>query len=180
VDRFDPHRGVAFSTFAGPTILGELRRHFRDRTWVVHVYRSLQERTSTVDSCVRDLTEELSRSPTVAELAARAGLSEEQVLESLTCRASYKVTSLAAEGRHGTLGDRLGGEDPEYERVETREVLGAALARLPERDRRILQLRFFGNMSQAQIAERVGVSQMQISRLLRRSLDRLREELSAV
>jgi RNA polymerase sigma-B factor len=178
VDRFDPHRGVAFSTFAGPTILGELRRHFRDRTWVVHVYRSLQERTNQVHVCMRDLSQELGRSPTVAELAARAGLSQEQVLDSLTCSAAYRVKSLAAqEGLSGTLGDRLGGEDPEYERVETHEVLGAALARLPERDRKILQLRFFGNMSQVQIAERLGVSQMHISRLLRRSLNRLREDL---
>jgi RNA polymerase sigma-B factor len=181
VDRFDPDRGVAFSTFAAPTILGEIRRHFRDRTWPVHVQRSLQVRTGEVDCCVRELSQQLGRSPTVAELSARAGLSQEQVLDSLTCSAAYRAASLAAPvGEHRTLGDRLGGEDPAYERVDTHETLGAAVARLPERERRILQLRFFGNMTQAQIAERLGISQMHVSRLLRRTLSQLRDELVGV
>jgi RNA polymerase sigma-B factor len=181
VDRFDPDRGVAFSTFAAPTILGEIRRHFRDRTWAVHVQRSLQVRTGEVDRCVRELSQQLGRSPTVAEVSARAGLSQEQVLDSLTCSAAYRATSLAAPvGEHRTLGDRLGGEDPAYERVDTHETLGAAVARLPERERRILQLRFFGNMTQAQIAERLGISQMHVSRLLSRTLSQLRDELVGV
>jgi len=178
VDRFDPYRGAAFSTFAAPTILGEIRRHFRDRTWAVHVHRSLQVRTGEVNSCVRDLSQELGRSPTVAEVAARAHLSQEQVLDSLTCSAAYRATSLATPiGDHGTLGDRLGSEDPAYEQVDTHETLGAAVARLPARERRILQLRFFGNMTQVQIAERLGISQMHVSRLLSRTLRQLREEL---
>jgi RNA polymerase sigma-B factor len=181
VDRFDPNRGAAFSTFAAPTILGEIRRHFRDRTWAVHVHRSLQVRTGEVDRCVRDLSQELGRSPTVAEVAARADLSQEEVLDSLTCSAAYRATSLATPmGDHGTLGDRLGSEDPAYERVDTHQALGVALARLPERERRILQLRFFGNMTQAQIAERLGVSQMHVSRLLSRTLSQLRDELVGV
>ena len=181
VDRYDPNRGAAFSTFAAPTILGEIRRHFRDRTWAVHVYRSLQVLTGEVDACVRDLSQELGRSPTVAEVAARAGLSQEQVLDSLTCSAAYRATSLAAPmGDHGTVGDRLGSEDAGYERVDTHEALGVAVARLPERERRILQLRFFGNMSQSQIAERLGVSQMHVSRLLSRTLSQLRDELVGV
>jgi RNA polymerase sigma-B factor len=179
VDRFDPARGVAFSTFAAPTILGEIRRHFRDRSWPVHVHRSLQVRTGEVDRWVRDLSQELGRSPTVAEVAARMDVSQEQVLESLTCSAAYRATSLATPiGSSGTLGDRLGGEDPAYERVDTHESLGAAVARLPERERRILQLRFFGNMTQAQIAAQLGISQMHVSRLLSRTLSRLREELA--
>jgi RNA polymerase sigma-B factor len=181
VDRFDPHRGFAFSTFAAPTVLGEIRRHFRDRTWAVHVHRSLQVRAGEVDRCVCELSQELGRSPTVAEVTAQAGLSQEQVLDALTCSAAYRARSLATPvGEHGTLGDRLGSEDPAYERVETHEVLGAAMARLPERERRILQLRFFGNMSQAQIAERLGVSQMHVSRLLSRTLSQLRDELVGV
>jgi RNA polymerase sigma-B factor len=181
VDRFDPDRGAAFSTFAAPTILGEIRRHFRDRTWAVHVHRSLQVRTGEVDRCVRELSQELGRSPTVAEVAARAGLSQEQVLDSLTCSAAYRATSLATPmGDHGILGERLGSEDPAYEQVDTHETLGAAVARLPERERRILQLRFFGNMTQAQIAERLGISQMHVSRLLSRTLSQLREELVGV
>jgi RNA polymerase sigma-B factor len=178
VDRFDPHRGVAFSTFAAPTILGEIRRHFRDRTWAVHVNRSLQVLTGEVATCRRDMSQQLGRAPSVAELADRMHLPPERIRESLQCSAAYRATSLATPvGSNGTLGDRLGAEDPGYDTVDTHETLGSALARLPARDRRVVQLRFYGNMSQAQIAARIGISQMHVSRLLNRTLSRLREDL---
>jgi RNA polymerase sigma-B factor len=171
VDRFEPHRGVAFSTFAAPTILGEIRRHFQDRTWAVHVHRSLQVLTGEVDTCLRDMTQQLGRTPSVAELADRMHLPPERIRESLQCNAAYRATSLATPvGSNGTLGDRLGAEDPGYDTVDTHDALGCAPARLPERDRRVLQLRVYGNMSQAQIAARIGVSQMHVSRLLSRTL----------
>jgi RNA polymerase sigma-B factor len=180
VDRFDTDRGVAFSTFAGPTILGEIRRHFRDRTWAVHVNRSLQVRTGTVDRYVRDLTQELGRSPTVAELSARSQLPEEEIVESLQCATSYRAASLQAPTTGDrTLGDLLGAEDSAYDDVELHESLGGLLAKLPERERRLLQLRFYGNMSQVQIADRLGISQMHVSRLLNRILGQLRQELEA-
>jgi RNA polymerase sigma-B factor len=179
VDRFDPDRGIAFSTFAGKTILGEIRRHFRDRTWAVHVYRSLQVLTGQVGVCVQEMTQELGRTPTVAELAARMDLPPERVRESLRCSASYRATSFetpAGEGR--TLGDLLGREDPAFNNVVMHESLRGSLARLPERERRILQLRFYGDMTQAQIGARLGISQMHVSRVLKRTLARLREELA--
>jgi RNA polymerase sigma-B factor len=178
VDRFDPHRGVAFSTFAAPTILGEIRRHCRDRTWAVHVHRSLQVLTGEVDTCLRDMTQQLGRTSSVAELADRMHLPPERIRESLQCNAAYRATSLATPvGSNGTLGDLLGAEDPGYDTVDTHDALGCALARLPELDRRVLRLRFYGNLSQARIAARVGVSQMHVSRLLSRTLSRLREDL---
>jgi RNA polymerase sigma-B factor len=181
VDRFDSSRGIAFSTFAGPTILGEIRRHFRDRTWAVHVHRSLQVLAGEVGGCLRDTRQELGRTPTVAELAVRMGLSEERVRESLQCAAAYRATSLSTpvgtDGTDGTLGDRLGGEDPAFTGVDLHESLGGMLARLPERERHILQLRFYGSMTQTQIAAKLGISQMHVSRLLKRTLARLRKEL---
>jgi RNA polymerase sigma-B factor len=177
VDRFDPHRGAAFSTFAAPTILGEIRRHFRDRTWAVHVHRSLQVLSGEVDTCRRDMCQQLGRMPSVAELAERMQLSPERIRESLQCSAAYRATSLATVVGGGTLGDYLGAEDPGYDMVDTHDALGSALAQLPERDRRILQLRFYGNLSQAQIATHIGLSQMHVSRLLNRTLSRLRQEM---
>jgi RNA polymerase sigma-B factor len=180
VDRFDPARGLEFSTYAAPTILGEIRRHFRDRTWAVHVQRGLQELTTEVSRCAGELTQELNRAPTVAELAARSGRTEEEVLEALDCAAAYTADSLetpTSEDR--TLGEGLGGEDPALVDVELHESLGPALATLPERERRILQLRFYGNQTQSQIAAQLGISQMHVSRLLARTLTRLREQLMA-
>jgi RNA polymerase sigma-B factor len=179
VDRFDADRGIAFSTFAGKTILGEIRRHFRDRTWAVHVYRSLQVLTGRVGACIQDMTQELGRAPTVAEVAARMDLPPERVRECLRCGASYRTASLetpAGEGR--TLGDLLGREDPALNDVVMHESLEDSLARLPDRERRILQLRFYGDMTQTQIAARLGISQMHVSRVLNRTLARLREELA--
>jgi RNA polymerase sigma-B factor len=180
VDRFDPSRGLEFSTYASPTILGEIRRHFRDRTWAVHVHRHLQEVTTEVTRLADVLTQELNRAPSVAELAARSGYTEEEVLEALDCAAAYTADSLdaPADGDR-TLGDRVGGEDPSLAEVELHESLGPALATLPERERRILQLRFYGNQTQSQIAAQLGISQMHVSRLLARTLAQLREQLLA-
>ena len=178
IDRFEPERGLEFSTYASPTVLGEIRRHFRDRTWAVHVARGLQELTAQVGAVVPDLTQELGRAPSVPELAARVGQPEERVLEALECLSAHTTHSLdAPTGEDYTLGDTLGFEDGGLAEVETHESLTPALARLPERERRILQLRFYGNLTQSQIAARLGISQMHVSRLLARTLARLREEL---
>jgi RNA polymerase sigma-B factor len=181
VDRFDVGRGIAFSTYAAPTILGEIRRHFRDRTWAVHVQRSLQVRSGEVDRHARELTQRLGRSPTVAELAAQSRLTEEQVIESLQCHGAYRTASLEAPAAGDrTLGDLvLGSEDGAYDDVDLHESVADLLARLPARERRILQLRFFGNKTQLQIADELGISQMHVSRLLARTLARLRAELDA-
>ena len=178
VDRFDPGRGLEFSTYAAPTILGEIRRHFRDRTWAVHVHRGLQELTGQVTRSAAELTQELGRAPSVVELSVRVGQPEERVLEALDCAAAYTADSLDAQtGEDRTLGDTLGGEDQALSDVELHESLGPALDRLPDRERRILQLRFYGNMTQSQIAAQLGISQMHVSRLLARTLVRLRAEL---
>jgi RNA polymerase sigma-B factor len=178
VDRFDPERGLEFSTYAAPTILGEIRRHFRDRTWAVHVHRGLQELTSLVTRTVTDLTQQLNRSPSVAEICERVGQPEEKVLEALDCAAAYTADSLEAPiGEDLVLGDTLGSEDGGLDDVELHESLTPALARLPERERKILQMRFYGNMTQSQIAAKLGISQMHVSRLLSRTLAKLRDEL---
>jgi RNA polymerase sigma-B factor len=179
VDRFDPGRGLEFSTYAAPTILGEIRRHFRDRTWAVHVHRSLQELTAEVTRCAGELTAELNRAPSVAELSARSGRTEEEVLEALDVSAAYRTNSLdAPAGEDRTLGDSIGGEDRALVGVELHESLGPALATLPAREQRILQLRFFGNQTQSQIAVQLGISQMHVSRLVARSLEQLRRQLA--
>jgi RNA polymerase sigma-B factor len=179
VDRFDPARGLEFSTYAAPTILGEIRRHFRDRTWAVHVQRGLQELTTEVSRCAGELTQELNRAPSVAELAVRSGRTEEEVLEALDCAAAYTADSLdTPTAGDRTLGEGLGGDDPALVDVELHESLGPALATLPERERRILQLRFYGNQTQSQIAAQLGISQMHVSRLLARTLTQLREQLT--
>jgi RNA polymerase sigma-B factor len=180
VDRFDPGRGLEFSTYAAPTILGEIRRHFRDRTWAVHVHRGLQELTAEITRYAGELTQELNRAPSVPELAARSGRTEEEVLDALDCAAAYTADSLETPaGEDRTLGDSIGGEDPALAGVELHESLGPALATLADRERRILQLRFFGNQTQSQIAAQLGISQMHVSRLLARTLTQLREQLVA-
>jgi RNA polymerase sigma-B factor len=179
VDRFDPDRGLEFTTFAAPTILGEIRRHFRDHTWAVHVHRTLQDLTGQVARCAAQMSQDLHRAPTVAELAHRLGIPAERVLESLDCAAAYRAESLESPtGEDRRLGDQIGDNDGAFDLVELRESLGPALARLPEREQRILQLRFYGNMTQSQIGARLGISQMHVSRLLGRSLARLRQELA--
>ena len=178
IDRFEPERGLEFSTYASPTVLGEIRRHFRDRTWAVHVTRGLQELTAQVSAAATELTTTLGRAPSVNELAEQLQQPVERVLEALECLSAHTARSLdAPTGEDFTLGDSLGGEDGGLTDVEMHESLTPALARLPERERRILQLRFYGNLTQSQIAAQLGISQMHVSRLLARTLARLREEL---
>nr|WP_202447375.1 RNA polymerase sigma factor SigF [Streptomyces sp. SID5468] len=177
IDRFDPDRGVQFPTFAMPTVVGEIKRYFRDNVRTVHVPRRLHELWVQVSGAIEDLTVLHGRSPTTAEIAGRLGLSEEEVLACLEAGRAYHATSLEAaqegDGAPGLL-DRLGYEDPELTGVEHRDLVRHLLVQLPERERRILLLRYFGNLTQSQISAELGVSQMHVSRLLSRSFARLR------
>ena len=181
VDRYDLGRGVEFSTYATPTIIGEIKRWFRDKGWAVRVPRRLQELRLEIGSATAELTQQLGRSPTVAELAERIGTGEDEVLEGLESAAAYSTLSLdAPEGGEAdgpSVLDMLGVEDDALVGIENREALKPLLASLPERERRILLLRFFAGMTQSQIAIEVGISQMHVSRLLARTLVRLREGL---
>jgi RNA polymerase sigma-B factor len=168
IDRFDLDRAVEFSTYATPTIVGELKRHFRDKGWAVRVPRRLQELNLSLTKAVAELSQEIGRSPTVGEIAERMHLSEEEVLEGLDTSNAYAVVSLDAPS---------GGEDTTLETLEYRAALGPIIAELPERERRILYLRFFRGLTQSQIAERLGISQMHVSRLLNRTLVMLRDRL---
>jgi RNA polymerase sigma-B factor len=180
IDRFDPARGVSFAAFATPTIVGELKRHFRDRGWAVRVPRRLQENTLKFRRTLGDLTQALGRSPTVAELAAETGLTQEEVLEAGDALLAYSATSIDAPvGEELTLADSLPSAENDLEVAEDWADLAPHVARLPERERRILVLRFFRGLTQTEIAEAVGVSQMHVSRLLGRALDALREGLTA-
>jgi RNA polymerase sigma-B factor len=175
IDRFDPDRGMQFSTFAVPTILGELKRHFRDTGWAVRIPRRLQELYLQLNRVVAELTQELGRSPTPAELAARAEVDEEEVLEAMEAGSLYNLTSLDAP----TATDAPAPEPPaltdEFRDVDERLAVDQLLSSLPERERTIVELRFFAGLTQSEIAERVGLSQMHISRLLTQSLGQLRE-----
>ncbi len=180
VDKFDPDRGVDFAGYAIPTIIGELKRHFRDRTWDIRVPRRLQELRLAISEANSTLLQSLGRSPTVADIATHLKLTEEEILEGLEGARAYNATSLSTPiSADGTteLGDTLGGEDYEYELAETRVALGPALATLDEREQKILTLRFYGNLTQSQIADHIGVSQMHVSRLLTRALTKLRGQL---
>lgn len=183
VERFDPDRGLQFSTFATPTILGELKRHFRDRGWAVRVPRRVQELHLQLGRIVSTIGQEQGRSPTPAEVAERAGVSEEAVLEAMEAGSLYRLVSLdgsvTPDDEGGELAACLGDDDPGFERIEHRSELDELLETLPARERRIVELRFFESMTQSEIAERVGVSQMHVSRLLTRSLERLRSEATA-
>lgn len=181
VDRFDVTRGVEFSTYATPTIVGEIKRHFRDRGWAIRVPRRLQELRMSLNRATSDLTHSLGRSPTVAEIATHLGITSDEVLEGLESSQAYATTSLDAGDEEGTasLSDVLGGEDDALEGVEYRESLRPLLAQLPERERHIIMLRFFHNMTQSQIADEIGISQMHVSRLLAKSLGQLRTGLTA-
>jgi len=183
VDRFDRTRGVAFSTFATPTILGEIRRHFRDRTWMVRVPRPLQDLKARLTAAREDLSQQLGRSPTIAEIAAFLELTEEQVLEGLDAANAYSAISidtpndgessigLAIEARLGTIDEGL-------DLVERRQCVAPLLDALPERERRIIFLRFFRDMTQCEIAAELGISQMHVSRLLTRTLAQLQARLA--
>jgi RNA polymerase sigma-B factor len=181
VDRFDPERGVEFSTYATPTIVGEIKRHFRDKGWAIRVPRRLQELKLSLTKATAELAQEQGRSPTVAELAVRLGMSEEEVLEGLESANAYAAVSLdAPEGSDeggSAVSDTLGEYDEALDRVEYREALKPLLDQLPVREKKILMLRFFGNMTQSQIAQQLGISQMHVSRLLARTLVQLREGL---
>ncbi|GIF00425.1 RNA polymerase sigma factor SigF [Paractinoplanes rishiriensis] len=182
VDRFDAERGVDFAGFAIPTIVGELKRHFRDRTWSIRVPRRLQELRLAITAANSTLTHTLGRSPTVADIAAHLGVSEEDVLEGLEGARAYTATSLsvpAGDDSIATLGDTLGGEDAGFEIAELRVALGPALASLDEREQKIISLRFYGNLTQSEIAQQIGISQMHVSRLLTRALAKLRKQIDA-
>ena len=182
VDRFDPQRGVEFSTYATPTIVGEIKRHFRDKGWAVRVPRRLQELRLSLSSATGELSQRNGRAPTVPELAAHLGLSDEEVLEGLESANAYSTLSLDA-GDQSTdedsvaVVDTLGVDDEALEGVEYRESLKPMLEQLPAREKKILMLRFFRNMTQSEIAAEVGISQMHVSRLLARTLSQLREGL---
>ncbi|HEX4110496.1 MAG TPA: SigB/SigF/SigG family RNA polymerase sigma factor [Solirubrobacteraceae bacterium] len=181
VDRYDPSREVVFSSYAVPTVLGELKRHFRDRTWSVRVPRDLQELALRVDRTVTRLSLERRRSPSVSDIAAAVDETEERVLEALEAAGAYRAGSLdapraGAEDNAGeTVADGLGGEEEGFARAEERALLEPLLRRISSRERRVLELRFVEDLTQAEIGERIGVSQMQVSRLLRQALARLRE-----
>ncbi|WP_234308539.1 RNA polymerase sigma factor SigF, partial [Streptomyces sp. NRRL F-4428] len=172
VDRFDPDRGVEFSTYATPTVVGEIKRHFRDKGWAVRVPRRLQELRLSLTTATAELSQQHGRSPTVHELAERLGISEEEVLEGLESANAYSTLSLDVpdtDDESPAVADTLGAEDEALEGVEYRESLKPLLEGLPPREKRILLLRFFGNMTQSQIAQEVGISQMHVSRLLART-----------
>jgi RNA polymerase sigma-B factor len=180
VDRFEPERGSTFTKYAVPTMLGELKRHFRDKGWAVHVPRATQELVLRVSDALGALPAKLGRSPTPRDVAAALDVSVEEVLEAMEAATAYEATSLDAprsatgDDEVGwTLADAVADEDHGYELVEIGEALRGTIHALPARERQILRLRFEQDMTQAEIAERVGVSQMHVSRLLRRSLDRL-------
>jgi RNA polymerase sigma-B factor len=179
IDRFDLDRGVEFSTYATPTIVGELKRYFRDKGWAIRVPRRLQELSLRMNKIVAQLTQDLGRSPTIAELAVAAGVSEDEVLEALESGQAYSTTSLDApsgeEDDAAVRLERIGEEDVAIENLEYFASLAPLIQKLPERERHILYLRFFKGMTQSKIAEEVGISQMHVSRLLTRILAFLRE-----
>src|SRR3954465_11498049 len=191
VDRFDPDRGLEFSTYATPTIVGELKRHFRDKGWAVRVPRRVQELHLRLGKVVSSLSQDLGRSPTIGEIAERAGASEEEVLEAMEAGRAYRFASLDAPGSAGeddtqtlasqlgedgpqALASQLGEDDPLMEGIEHRVALSPLIAELPRREQMILHLRFFEGLTQSEIAGRLGISQMHVSRLLARSLAKLR------
>src|SRR5207237_177554 len=182
IDRFDLDRGVELTTYATPNIIGEIKRHFRDKGWAVRVPRGLQELNVQLSRLVEQLTVQLGRSPTIPELAQAAGAQEEEVLEALESGRAY--SALAPPSRGGGGQDQLdplesiGTIEHQYEVSEDRAVLAPGFRALDERERKILQLRFFDGLTQSQIAQQVGISQMHVSRLIRRSLEKIRAEIA--
>jgi RNA polymerase sigma-B factor len=179
IDRFDPGRGPSFASFAIPTILGELRRYFRDATWAVHVPRAAQERALSIEAATEQLRGRQRTAPTVEQIGAHLGVSAEEVLEGLLAVRAYEAESLDApsggqEGAGRTALEQIGSEDLAYELIEADASVVPAIRTLGERERRILHMRFVREMSQSEIAAQIGVSQMQVSRILNRCLERLR------
>src|SRR6266567_4270535 len=184
IDRFDLSRGVELTTYATPNIIGEIKRHFRDRGWSVRVPRGLQELNVQLSKLIEQLTVQLSRSPTIPELAKAAGVEEEQVLEALESGRAYSSLSLNTGGGSDEDGEldpleSIGTEEHQYSVSEDRAVLAPGFRALDERERMILHLRFFEGLTQSQIAQQVGISQMHVSRLIRRSLEKIREEIAS-
>src|SRR3954454_11947922 len=180
IDGFDVTREVRFSSYATPTVLGEIKRHFRDRTWALHVPRGTQELQLKVAKARDELTNDLGRSPTVAELAGKIAAGLEDVLDALQSAQAHRTRSFdEPAGEDSTLAESLGSADPELGRAEIRVLLDDAFGVLSERDREILRLRFEEDMTQTEISERIGVSQMQVSRLIRQALARLRMDIES-
>ena len=185
VDRFDPERGIRFATYATPTIVGEIKRYFRDRGWAIKVPRHLQEINLAANKAVDALVQRLDRSPTVAEIATEIGASEEETLEAIELGQMYELVSLDSEAgqpedeSHTTLADYVGEDDVVLEEIGVRSSLVDMLKRLPERERKIIELRFFRNMSQTDVARTLDISQMHVSRLQQKALSRLREIVRA-
>jgi RNA polymerase sigma-B factor len=184
IDRFNLDRGVELTTYATPNIIGEIKRHFRDKGWSVRVPRGLQELNVQLSKLVEQLTVELGRSPTIPELAKASGQEEELVVEALESGRAYTSISLSTGGGQDEEGEldpleSLGAEEPEYEVSEDRAVLAPGFRVLDERERMILHLRFFKGLTQSQIAQQVGISQMHVSRLIRRALEKIREEIAS-
>jgi RNA polymerase sigma-B factor len=184
IDRFEPGRGTKFTSYAAPTILGELKRHFRDKGWALHVSRDLQERSLAITRETEALSKRLGRSPTVREVAGAVGCSVEEALEASEAAASYEATSLDApvsrdDDESGALIDLLGDEDSSYELVESRDAIASTWRALPEIERRVIELRFMQDLTQREIGKRIGYSQMHVSRLLRRALSRLENAAAA-
>jgi RNA polymerase sigma-B factor len=181
VDRFDPEREVEFSTYATPTIVGELKRHFRDKGWAVRVPRRLQELNLQLAKVVSELSQRLGHSPTVAEIAEAAGTTEEEILEAMDSAHAYSLVSLDAGGGGDdgpSFHEQLGTEDDMLDTLEYRASLTPLLEQLPPRERHMLYLRFFKGLTQSQIADQLGISQMHVSRLLAKTLTQLREGLA--
>jgi RNA polymerase sigma-B factor len=179
IERFDLEREVRFTTFAVPTISGEIKRHFRDRGWMLRVPRDVQELSARVGVARERLTREQGRSPSVPELAGAARATVEQVLEAIGAAYAYRTLSLDEPLGEGIDAlDSIGGPDRGFERVEQRFMLRSGLTHLPAREREILHLRFYEGLTQREIADRIGVSQMHVSRLIRRSIEALRERLA--
>jgi len=184
IDRFDLSRGVELTTYATPNIIGEIKRHFRDRGWAVRVPRGLQELNVQLSKLVEQLSVELGRSPTIAELAESAGVEEENVLEALESGRAYSSLSLSGgasteDGEEVDLLESLGDIEPEYELSEDRAVLAPGFKALDSRERMILHLRFYEGLTQSQIADQIGISQMHVSRLIRRAVEKMRDEIDS-
>lgn len=180
IDRYDPARGIEFTTYATPTIIGEIKRHFRDKLWAIRVPRRLRELNYTLMRAVEEISQRLGRSPTIPEIAEYTGVAFDDVIEAMEVGRAYSPASFDADGAEGdeehavSLLETVGGEDRALETLEDQATLDAALNLLPERAQRIVRMRFFDDLSQAEIARRLGISQMHVSRILRNALGRLR------
>lgn len=183
-DRYDSERGTKFSTFATLTIVGELKRYFRDKGWALKAPRRVQELHLLISRSLPRLTQELGRSPTIAEIAGDAGASEDECVEAIEADRSYRLASLDApapgpDGDGGALSSKIGAEDPDLAEAEDRALLESLLGALPERERRVIYLRFYDGLTQTEIAEQIGASQMHVSRLLARGMEALRKATAA-